>query len=220
MPPVNAGWENRCGGTIGLSSSIRFSHNANATISSTPAASVRNVHAGQPLSCPSISGTSTAISPAVSSTSPTKSYPSLAFPSAPAGRIFAAAISAMTPIGMLTQKTSRHPFSSPNASMISPPRIGPSAVETPMTDPRIANAFPRTGPGNSSWMNAVTAGTNMPPARPCTTRATISCRLFCASPQNRLATVNSSNPVKNTHLCPTRSPIRPAGISAIPNASA
>ena len=27
-----------------------------------------------------------------------------------------------------------------------------------MTDPRIANALPRTGPGNSSWMNAVTAG--------------------------------------------------------------
>ena len=105
-----------------------------------------NVHAGQPLSCPSISGTSNAISPAVSSTSPTKSYPSFAFPSAPAGRIFAAAISAMTPIGRLTQNTSRHPFSSPNASMISPPRIGPSAVETPITDPMIANALPAHRP--------------------------------------------------------------------------
>ena len=171
---MNAGCENRCGGTIGLASSMRFSHHANATISSTPAASVMNVHAGQPLSCPSISGTSNAISPAVSSTSPTKSYPSLAFPSAPAGRIIAAAISAMTPIGMLTQKTSRHPFSSPNASMISPPRIGPSAVDTPITDAHDRERLPAHRGGNSSWIIAVTAGTKMPPASPCTTRATIS----------------------------------------------
>ena len=100
----------------------------------------------------------------------------------------------MMPIGMLTQNTSRQPLSSPNASMISPPRIGPSAVETPMTEPMIANALPRTCPGNSSWIIAVTAGTKMPPARPCTTRATISWRLFCARPQNRLATVNSPAP--------------------------
>ena len=89
-----------------------------------------------------------------------------------------------------------------------------------MTDPMIANALPRTGPGNSSWMNAVTPGTNMPPASPWSTRAAISWKLVCDSPQSRLASVNSARPVKNTHLCPIRSPTRPAGISAMPNASA
>ena len=104
--------------------------------------------------------------------------------------------------------------------MISPPRMGPSAVETPMTAPMIAKALPRTGPGNSSWMNAVTAGTKMPPARPWTTRATTSWVSFWASPQAALATVNRAMPVKNTHLWPKRSPNRPAGIRARPKASA
>ncbi len=143
-----------------------------------------------------------------------------AVPSLPAGRKIAAAIRARTPIGRLTQKTRRQPFVSPNAWMIRPPTIGPSAVETPMTAPMIAKALPRTRGSKSSWMVAVTAGTKIPPARPWTTRATISWRSFCARPQKRLATVNSARPVKNTHLWPMRSPTRPDGISARPNARA
>jgi hypothetical protein len=69
-------------------------------------------------------------------------------------------------------------------------------------------------------MNAVTAGTKMPPARPWTTRKTTSWVSDCARPHAALATVNRAMPVKNTHLCPIRSPIRPAGIRASPKASA
>ena len=101
-----------------------------------------------------------------------------------------------------------------------PPTIGPSADDTPSTAPRIANALPRFIGGNSSWMNAVTGGRKMPPPSPWTTRATISSVEFCARPANRLATVKIVRPTMNTHLWPTRSPTRPAGISASPNASA
>ena len=58
--------------------------------------------------------------------------------------------------------------------MSRPPTSGPSAVENPMVAPRIANALPRTWPGNISWMSAVTGGKKMPPPRPWTTRATTS----------------------------------------------
>ncbi len=86
--------------------------------------------------------------------------------------------------------------------MIRPPTSGPSADETPMTAPRMANALPRAIGGKSSWMNALTAGKKMPPPRPCTTRAMMSCRSFWASPHARLAAVNRARPVMNTHLWP------------------
>ncbi len=84
--------------------------------------------------------------------------------------------------------------------MIRPPTTGPIAVETPITAPITANARPRTGPGNSSWMKAVTAGVNTPPAKPCTTRKMTSWVSDWASPQAALARVNTVIPTRNTPL--------------------
>ncbi len=69
-----------------------------------------------------------------------------------------------------------------------------------MTAPMMANALPRTRPGKSSWMKAVTAGTKMPPARPWITRKMTSWVSDWASPQAALARVNRAIPVENTHL--------------------
>ena len=66
--------------------------------------------------------------------------------------------------------------------MSRPPTIGPSAVETPIVAPMIANALPRLRGGNISWMSAVTGGKKMPPARPWTTRATTSCVVGLSEP--------------------------------------
>ena len=124
------------------------------------------------------------------------------------------------PKGRLTRKTSRQPLSGPTASMMSPPMMGPRALETPMTAPMMANALPRSCGGKSSWMKAVTAGTKMPPARPWTMRAATNCTSFCARPHARLARVKIARPVTKIHLWPMRSPTRPAGMSARPKARA
>ena len=94
--------------------------------------------------------------------------------------------------------------------------MGPSAVEKPMAAPITANALPRVRPANISWISAVTAGKKMPPHRPWTTRATISSVAPSARPHQRLASVNPARPTTNTHLWPTRSPTRPAGMRARP----
>jgi hypothetical protein len=65
-------------------------------------------------------------------------------------------------------------------------------------------------------MRAVTGGKKMPPARPCTTRATMSVVVSLEIPAARLATVNPASPTMKTHLWPIRSPTRPAGMSASP----
>ena len=76
-------------------------------------------------------------------------------------------MTASTPSGTFTSKTSRHPASAPEAAMIRPPTSGPTATETPIVAPTlIAKARARVRSANISWMNAVIGVKNIPPASP------------------------------------------------------
>ena len=75
---------------------------------------------------------------------------------------------ATAPMSRLTRKTQRQPSSVPAAAMMTPPRSGPIAVETPITAPSTPNALDLAGPVNECWMVALMAGKNRPAPRPCT----------------------------------------------------
>ena len=111
------------------------------------------------------------------------------------GTILAMATMATSPIGMLTRKIQRHPVSSPNAAMISPPSTGPIADDTETVSPNRPKARPRSGPRKSSWMSPEFCGVSRPAAAPCTRRARITSSMFGASPTAALATMKPVRPI-------------------------
>lgn len=112
---------------------------------------------GHPFGSPSISGISSSNRPALNSPSPPGSIPRRVRP-AGRGSSQAANGSAITPINHLTRNTQRHPSAAPPARVITPPRSGPSAVDTPIVAPTAPKAFDRCGPVKDSWMVADIAG--------------------------------------------------------------
>ena len=86
--------------------------------------------------------------------------------------------------------------------------------------PKKPNALPRSSPRNRFWIVALTCGVISPPAKPCSSRITISTVSFGASPQPALASTNSATPVMNSGRCPRASPSRPDGTSSSPSVSA
>lgn len=68
-------------------------------------------------------------------------------------------------------------------------------------------------------MKPETCGVIRPPPTPCTTRATAIHSGLTAAPHAALARVNTTTPARKTVRRDLASPSRPAGTSAIPNAS-
>ena len=96
-------------------------------------------------------------SAAVNRASPGGSNPRLPR-TAPRGSCQSASGIATAPMNRLTRNTQRQPSALPAAAMMSPPSVGPSAVETPITALSMPNALDRAGPVNASWMVALIAG--------------------------------------------------------------
>jgi len=90
----------------------------------------------------------------------------------------------------------------------------------PMVAPNTPNARPRSRPENSVWMKPDTWGETMPAPSPCRTRVIDSQVGPVANPQAALAVVNSPRPKAKMARLLLASPRRPAGTSAMPNASA
>ncbi len=97
------------------------------------------------------------------------------------------------PIGTLTRKIQRHPFSSPKAAMSAPPRIGPIAEETDTVNPKSPNATPRSEPRNRDWIRPELCGVSSPAAKPWTSRAATSTATCGARPA---AALDRTNPVR------------------------
>ena len=68
------------------------------------------------------------------------------------------------------------PVGPPASARITPPMIGPTAVEIPTVAPKKPNARPRSASRNICWMSAEFCGASEPAAIPCASRAITSDR--------------------------------------------
>ena len=121
-----------------------------------------------------------------------------------------AATSTPMPIGRLMKKIHRQS----RTVMRRPPSVGPRTVASPATAPQMPSAVPRRCGGNVAMMMAIVCGISAAAPRPWTRRAAISWPGVWATPQARLATVNSATPTMKTLRWPRRSPSRPKVISS------
>ena len=87
------------------------------------------------------------------------------------GTITITATIAASPIGTLTRKSQRQPFSSPASAMIRPPRTGPIADETETVRPKTPKARARSGPRKSCWISPEFCGVSSPALAPWASRA-------------------------------------------------
>jgi hypothetical protein len=110
-----------------------------------------------------------------------------------------------TPSGTLTQKIADQP----NASISTPPRIGPSPNPSPATAAQIPIAPARRSAGNASTRIDSVSGAISAAPTPCTTRAAISAGSSVASAHAAEKTVNVARPTRNRRLRPYLSPRAP-----------
>jgi hypothetical protein len=113
---------------------------------------------------------------------------------------------AKRPIGMLTKKIHFH--DSPEVRM--PPTTGPTATATPVMEPQMPKATPRSRPWKA-WASRANDVENMiAPPIPCPARARISHSDDCASPQRSEPTVKARRPIVKRIRRPNRSARDPA----------
>jgi len=105
------------------------------------------------------------------------------------------------------------------ACVSTPPASSPTEPPAEATKPYtpIALACSR-GSGNIVTIIPSTTAEVIAPPAPCTKRAITSIAWLCESPHTSEATVKIARPPRNTRLCPTRSPTRPASSSRPPKA--
>ncbi|WXK67792.1 hypothetical protein WBK31_15300 [Nonomuraea sp. N2-4H] len=150
-----------------ISASGRRSVSAKAASSTTEAARPAHVHQGLPTSRPSVSGSSSAPNPAVTSTAPVTSTRCEPVPRAAGSS--AAPASEISATGTVTRKTGRQP--NPASS---PPASGPASDAMPMVAPYRPMARARPRSGTATWMIDRTCGATRPLPAPCTSRAATS----------------------------------------------
>jgi hypothetical protein len=114
------------------------------------------------------------------------------------------------PIGTLMRKAKRQLA----YSMSSAPIVGAAVVMVPVIVDHTPMAHERRSGGMVLMMMASTEGVSIAPPTACTTRAPMSTGTVGATAQIALPVVNSASDVRNTRLRPTRSAIRPAGMSS------
>ena len=177
----------------------RASRRSQASVSrsaGTQAAMQIQVQAGQPSSCPRVSGTSARARLAETPNAPAGSSRGLRCPRA-CGTTMAAAISAAAPTGTFTRKIARQPRPSTFACSSSPPRIWPDTKASPMVTPNQASARLRCAGGKVAVIRASTWGTIAAPVSPCSSRAATNSVGVWASPHSREATAKLATPIMN-----------------------
>ena len=124
---------------------------------------------------------------------------------------------AMAAIGTFTKKHQRQL----TCSVKNPPSRTPAAAPTPVMEPKIANAVPRSfPPGKATVSSAKAAGASSAANTPCSARAPISSQGCCAMPPTRDATAKPTAATRNVRLRPQKSAIRPPSSRKAPKASA
>ena len=117
----------------------------------------------------------------------------------------AVSATARTPIGTLTRKMPRQL----QLVVITPPRTGPSAVETPVTAPQTPNATPRSRPRKLCPSSASDVANMIAPPTPWALRDTISISGSWATPHSSEPRVKMTRPIWNSSLRPYRSASTP-----------
>ena len=120
------------------------------------------------------------------------------------------------PMGRLTRKIARQ--LTPVVS--TPPRIGPSAVEMPVTAPHAPKATPRSRPWKVDARSASDVENSIAPPTPCSARDTISMTGSCATPQSSEPSVKITKPIEKIRRLPNLSAIDPDVSSNDASASA
>src|SRR6266536_3685877 len=136
-------------------------------------ASSSQVHHGQPSECPSVSGTSSAVSVAANITVPGRSTPTGCGVRV-AGTSREATSRTITPIGTMTRKIGRHEVPAMSALTSSPPASWPTTAAMPDVAPYKARARAFRSPSRVWWNVASTCGISIAAAAPWTIRAAIS----------------------------------------------
>jgi hypothetical protein len=122
---------------------------------------------------------------------------------------------AKIPIGRLIPKIMRQPVPKTSALISSPATIGPSTAESPISGPKMPQAFLISSPGKRSLVSPKPCGIITAPDAPCSSRATISISGDTAVAQASEVSVKPAIPASSTRLRPNMSPSRPPVSSAI-----
>jgi hypothetical protein len=117
--------------------------------------------------------------------------------------------SAITPTGTLMKKTDCQL----TCSTSTPPRIGPPAVEAPITMPHMPMAMLSFSAGKVARSRPSAAGIRSAPNRPWSTRKTTTAEMVLESPIAPEAAAKPTTPMRNVCRWPNRSPSLPAVIS-------
>ena len=125
--------------------------------------------------------------------------------------------SATTAIGTFTKKHQRQL----TCSVRNPPSRTPTAAPTPVMEPKIANAVPRSfPPGKATVRSASAAGASSAAKTPCSARAPMSSHGCCAMPPIRDAAAKPTAATMKVRLRPQKSAIRPPSNRKAPKARA
>lgn len=123
--------------------------------------------------------------------------------------------SATTPTGTLMKNTDCQL----TCSTSTPPRIGPPAVEAPMTMPQMPIAMFSFSAGNVARSRPRAAGISSAPKRPWSTRKAITRETLPETPMAPEAAAKPTTPMRKVCRWPKRSPSLPAVMSATASAS-
>ena len=150
-----------------------------------------------------------------SSTMPPMSKERGAFSARWSLRITTPSRSAITPTGTLMKKTDCQL----TCSTSTPPRIGPPAVEAPMTMPQMPIAMFSFSAGKVARSRPSAAGISRAPKRPCSTRNVITRATLLERPMAPEAAAKPTTPIRKVWRWPNRSPSLPAVIRETASAS-
>ena len=109
-------------------------------------------------------------------------------------------------MGMLTKKIHCHD----RPLVRTPPSTGPTATATPVIDPQMPKAVPRSLPWKASASRAREVANMTAPPMPWPPRERINMTDDWASPQSSEPRVNTTSPITNTMRRPNRSDNEPA----------
>ena len=114
-------------------------------------------------------------------------------------------MSASTPIGTFTKKIQRQPM----PLVMRPPRTGPTATATPVTEPKTPKATPRSRPWKALAKRASDVANMIAPPMPWKPRARMRKSGPVAAPQRSEPNVNETMPTAKTMRRPNRSAREP-----------
>ncbi len=219
-PAANPRLPNRCIGRSEdcVSRSVRRWLATNAARTTTDAASMPQIQAGQPCSRPSISGNTSRNAPAVASTTPGRSRRVARSDTVLGTYLTASTISTM-PTGMLMRKMLRQPTPKASLVMSQPPSRGPTTAAVPETAPTMPKTFARSLGAYMTCTVDSSCGTIRAANPPCTIRAATSVSPLPERQAASDASVKPATPRTKMRWRPKMSPSRPPVMSRTANVS-